>query len=310
MILRDIHNVIFSPESPAGGTPSALPDGPTPAPSGPGLVPVSRFRAREKNKPLPMNVTSGPLFSTLSPSADLQRSLANRLRENLGLNGSPLFVLTWKVSDTLAGPPICRLAASARRTKDKDSSGWATPNATPRGARMEESTLENLKRKARDPRRTKTSLQDLAGLVRPWPTLKATNNENRQTAGRSGNLGMVLGIVPWPTATATEPDQTLEKVRERKKKLSKQTGIHRGPSLHLGAAAHLFPEKTTWATPIKRDYRDGARPGGGPVNKVLGRECLLFPVLTAKRGRLNPEFCRWLMGFPAGWGKSAPTETR
>lgn len=76
-----------------------------------------------------MNATSGPSFEILSPSANLQQSLGNRLRRALDVNGSAEYALTWKHWDMLWGPPICALRASARRTSDKDCSGWATPSS-------------------------------------------------------------------------------------------------------------------------------------------------------------------------------------
>jgi hypothetical protein len=119
------------PESAAGPTPSDLPDGPTTAPSGPAPVPVSRFRARASKKAMPTSDTSGPLFTNSSPSADLQRSLENRLRQRMAGSGSPEYALTWKMHDMPSGPPICALRASGRRTSGKDFSGWPTPNAGP-----------------------------------------------------------------------------------------------------------------------------------------------------------------------------------
>lgn len=46
-----------------------------------------------------------------------------------GRNGSPEYVLIWKAWDMPAGPPICALRASARRTSGSDCIGWATPRA-------------------------------------------------------------------------------------------------------------------------------------------------------------------------------------
>ena len=111
MTLKDSTAAISSPGSPDGISPSSSPDGET-APSGQGAAHVSRFRARDNEMAMPTNDTSGPLFTALSPSAGLQRSLANRLQARMAGSGSPLYVLTWSDWDMPAGPPICRLRAS------------------------------------------------------------------------------------------------------------------------------------------------------------------------------------------------------
>jgi hypothetical protein len=97
---------------------------------GPEAVPVSRFRALDSEKAMTTNDTSGPLFTHSSPSADLQRSLENRLRARMDVSGSPEYALIWKVWDMPSGPPICALRASARRTSGNDCGGWPTPRKT------------------------------------------------------------------------------------------------------------------------------------------------------------------------------------
>src|SRR6266576_2238665 len=91
--------------------------GPTQGASGPLPVPVSRFRALESEKAMPINDTCGPLFTRLSPSAGLQRSLENKLQARMDVNGSPEYALTWKELDMPSGVPICVLRASARRIR-------------------------------------------------------------------------------------------------------------------------------------------------------------------------------------------------
>ena len=113
--------------SAAGRSHSAGLDGPMTGPSGPGVVPVSRFRSLDSDKAMPTNATFGPLFSASSPSAALQWCLESRLRQNLDVNGSLEYELTWKQWDMPAGVPICRLRALARRISDNGCSGWPTP---------------------------------------------------------------------------------------------------------------------------------------------------------------------------------------
>ena len=123
-------STIFSPESADGAMPSDSQDGTTSEPSGQEAALVSRFRARDSSEAMPTADTSGPLFTHSSPSANLQQSLENRLRRNLEGSGSPLFALTWKQWDMPAGPPICALRASVRRTSGNDCGGWPTPTVS------------------------------------------------------------------------------------------------------------------------------------------------------------------------------------
>lgn len=118
---------IISPELADGNTPFASPDGPPISPYGQAPVPVSRFRARDSGVAMPINDTSGPLFTASSPSAALQLSLENRLRAVTDVNGSPEYELTWKHWDMPSGVPICALVASARRTSGNGCTGWPTP---------------------------------------------------------------------------------------------------------------------------------------------------------------------------------------
>ena len=130
MTCEDTAKSTFSPESEAGPSPSASPDGQTIGQPGPAPVPVSRFRALASDRETPMPDTSGPLFSASSPSAALQWSLESKLQANLDGNGSPEYALTWSHWSMPLGLPICRLRASARRTSDKDSFGrLPTPTA-------------------------------------------------------------------------------------------------------------------------------------------------------------------------------------
>ena len=199
-------NAISSPESADGLSPCGGQDSKTPEESGPAPVPVSRFRALEKDRATPMSAISGPLFTASSPSAVLQRSLESRLRATMDVNGSPEFALTWKTWDMPAGEPICARRASERRTAGNGCIGWPTPQAN-----------KNTKN-SKDPQRMKengaqTCLADAAHLA-GWPTPQAHDTQEQGQAremtatGRirthtgsdvSANLPMVAG---WATPRA------------------------------------------------------------------------------------------------------------
>ncbi len=255
-------NAISSPESAAGLSPCDGPDLKTPEESGPAPVPVSRFRALEKDRATPMSGTCGPLFTASSPSAVLQRSLESKLRARMDVNGSPEFALTWKTWDMPAGQPICALRASARRTGGKGCIGWPTPQAN-----------KNTKN-SKDPQRMKengaqTCLADAAHLA-GWPTPQAHDTQEQGQAremtatGRikthtgsdvSANLPMVAG---WATPRAWD---------SKNMTCDKWTKNLSNDALLAGQDA-------------SRSNAETARPAGF---------------------RLNPRFSLWLMGYPAAW---------
>ena len=68
-----------------------------------------------------------------------------------------------------------------------------------------------------------------------------------------------------------------------------------------------------WPTPTTRDHKDGASVGTVPDNGLLGRVVWQAGTNASTEKpaayRLNPNFSRWLMGFPAEWANCAPTAT-
>lgn len=86
---------------------------------------LSARQAREKG--LMTSGTFGPTGSTSSSSANLQSSMASRLRERAAPLGSTLYRLTWKVEVTPSGRLLPLLRASAHRTSDTGAGSWPTP---------------------------------------------------------------------------------------------------------------------------------------------------------------------------------------
>ena len=80
-----------------------------------------------RKTPSSTTATSGPRSPDSSRLGSLQRFLASRLESALASTGSPLYAQTWKTLAMPAGEPICRLAASGRRTFDSGSFGSELP---------------------------------------------------------------------------------------------------------------------------------------------------------------------------------------
>ena len=252
MTSRATTSATSSPASAGGATRCDSRDGPTTGQSGPAPVPVSRFRALDSEKAMPIEDTSGPLFSASSPSATLQRSLESRLHRLLDASGSPEYALTWSTWDMPAGPPICRLRASARRTSGNGSGGWPTPTVTT-GTQHKDSPT---------PKQTGgTSLAGAAGTA-GWPTPNAgpqndldTKWQERraQLAEKYGNngfgltLGMAAQLSGWATPT-TNPRKRSARFRRGRGQLHPEEALASGPEPD-GKTGRKLAQIAGWATP-------------------------------------------------------------
>ena len=310
-----------SPGSEDGHTPSISPDGPQTSPCGPSHVPVSRFRALDADRELPTNATSGLLFSSSSPSYDLQCCLESRLRAALDVNGSPEYALTWKSWDMPAGLPICALRALPRRTSASASTslpaGWPTPTAN--DDNKTPAAHLAMKERMGGGRKAITSLQVMAKMVAGWPTPKAERGDQDTTYARGNpTLARVAG---WSTPTANDVTQKRytrdqgDPDRPRPTNFGllagwptpnaipeSRGGLQRNPEAALkrreqGHMLNLDDAATLagWQSPTT-----GATLSGSNAPIQTGRES----------GALSPEFSRWLQGFPRIWDATAPAKRR
>lgn len=116
-------------ESLDGNLPCSLRGGEQTGLFGQPVFPVSRSRALESKRPGMISATCGQKAYDSSASVILARSLANKYQELSAGAGSTLYLMILKKKATPAGRLYYQLAASARRTSGKDSTGWPTPRS-------------------------------------------------------------------------------------------------------------------------------------------------------------------------------------
>ena len=306
MTSRVTTSAISSPASADGPSPSVWPECPTTGPSGREAVPVSRFRARDSEKDLPTNDTSGPLFTALSPSAILQSSLVSRLQARMEGSGSPLYDLTWNHWDMPAGPLICRLRASARRTLEDDCSGWPTPKAeradqpttygkgsptlglaaqltgwpTPNAVEPEgpadNPALFSVARRTKEPGKTTSNLGRMAHMA-GWPTPNvpnggriATNAERRGNSYYYGDRKTQVDLEFIAQLTGWPTPTAAADKDQRSLNGAAMEANRKSDANSLGTTAQL----TDWGTPQSRDWKDTGDQSNIPVDGYLARQVL------------------------------------
>ena len=163
-----------------------------------------------------------------------------------------------------SGAPICRLRASARRTSDNGS----------------------------------------GGSLNGWPT------PNVPSGGRSIQHAELRGQTAVDPRTGKKVQVGLEAVAKMAGWPTPQASVG-GPE-PTGATGRKLSTVAGWATPCYSDGSKNVRTPEGAAkeaqrkggNNDLGTTAGLSVAPTATRGgSLNPAFSRWLMGFPAAWGK-------
>ena len=346
MTLPGSTSATSSPGSVAGPSPCGGPDSKALPESGPAPVPVSRFRALESDRATPTSATFGPLFTRSSPSGDLQRCLASRLRARMDVNGSPEFALTWKDWDMPAGEPICALRASGRRTGDKGCSGWPTPKSSPSSMFAEDEATFAARDKHSRPGSADTLAR--AAQLAAWPTPDtntcggAQDAEKRKAGGHTPRLQDAVLLAAWPTPNTMEGGQTSRGGKRKGEPLmgglvgwatppaedAESAGMRHSRGVADTLTAQAGQGLAGWQTPMASDGkppRDMAKrlktdrqtrdPNCSGSYKMdlsdqvglTGPASTSCPAGTGKRGVLRPGHSRWLMGYPAAWDSCGAT---
>lgn len=248
------------------------------------LANLSARQAKERG--LLMSGTFGQPGSISSASASLQSYLVNKLTQRLSTAGSTLFKLTWKPLVTPLGTPSSLLRASVLRMEDTDCGSWPTPR-TPTGGAEAGSRKKELGR-------TKSGGSDLQATAQlaAWPTCAARDfkseeatdefNEKRWGHPRGKPLSAAATLAAWQSPTCpTNTD-------------GHQAGNNRFTS---SVTDNLAPWSTARAN--KRGFPDSHGSDERPMDS--GLMPIGYRAAMESGGPLNPEFSRWLMGYPGEW---------
>ena len=293
--LWDIPNAISSPESAGGVTPCASPNGPTTSQCGPAHAPANPSAKPGKAKVKTTRATYGRISFASSPSQDLCDALANRLRDQMDLDGSPEYTLTWKRSRIASGLQISALQAKARPISGNGCTGWPTPK-TPTGG------PENGARK-KELGRMESGGGEIASvaMLAGWSTPRAEDAESsgmRHARGVADTLTAQTWLAGWNTPTSMDTnrgDYTRDQGNPSTPRLSNK-----------GLAGYPSPAARDYKGANLKPYsaRGGGKKGEQLPNfmqHVFGMDTTSSTASTEKRGALKPEHSRWLMGYPPAW---------
>lgn len=212
--------------------------------------------------------TCGLSGTNLSKPVSLQLFLENRLMPLLNMNGLIPLRKTWNRIVTPLGRELFQLQVSVPRISGKDyglSQSIWTTPAHSDGSRGGTGITKNM---------TGSSLAQLSKTA-SWPTV--TSRDYKDGSPCDVPINGLLGRTVWMTVTSSSPEGRSQEGMQRRQEKRAATGRKSLSPGSLDEQAQMYSGTAVTGS-------------NAPMEN---------------KGRLNPEFCRWLMGFPDGWSKYA-----
>lgn len=293
---HNLRNAIFLLASAYGPMPSDSQDGRMTVQYGldPAHANLSARRAKEKG--LLTSGMSGPPGSGSSASAALTLSLESKLQVRTGELGSTLYRLTWRSKDTPSGRRLPWLAASVRRTKDNDCTGWPTCRQADALAGPDYAIVN---RESSGGGSLPTAVYTAA-----WPT-PVVNDMTGSTycRGRQGEKILELpgatALAAWPTTRQADGEKNIRTLEGALKEIKRKGGPQ-----DLMSASSL----AAWQTLKASDGVFTTPRTTGPARLTVDGVLLIGSSAEMESGGpLNPNHSRWLMELPPVWCDCAVT---